>query len=80
MAQRMSTARRMDRIRDKSAESRTVNSELKRKETANRDKRMKELVKKGTFPYTPAVMSWVSTKLGKRSNHITAEEAQKLAE
>lgn len=79
MAKRMSTAARMDRIRDKSAVSRTVNGLLKRKERTNRDARMKELLKKGEFPYTPAIMSWVSVKLGKPSTLITAEEARALA-
>lgn len=76
MAKRMSTAARMDRIRDKSAASRTVNGELKRKERANRDTRMKELVGKGTFPYTPAVMSWLSVQLGKPATEITADDAK----
>jgi hypothetical protein len=79
MAKRMSTAARMDRMRDKSAQSRTVNGLLKRKERKNRDARMQELLKKGSFPYTPAIMSWVSVKLGKPTTLITAEEAATLA-
>ena len=78
MAERMSTATRMDRARNNAAISRTVNGQLKRKERANRDKRMAELVRNGKFPYTPAVLSWLSTKLGKPSSQITEEVAKGL--
>jgi hypothetical protein len=70
----------MDRARDNAAKSRSVNGALKRKETANRDKRMKELIRTGTFPYTPAVMHWASVKLDKRAAGITADEYKKLAQ
>ena len=79
MAERMSTASRMDRARNNAAISRTVNGHLKRKERASRDKRMAELIQKGTFPYTPAVMSWVSTQLGKPASQVTEAEAKALA-
>jgi hypothetical protein len=79
MAQRMSTASRMDRARDNAAISRTVNGGLKRKESANREKRMKGLIQKGQFPYTPAIMSWVSTQLGKPATQCTADEITGLA-
>ena len=49
MAERMSTRVRYDRIRDKSAISRTKNGHLKRKERANRDERMAKLVKGGKW-------------------------------
>jgi hypothetical protein len=74
----MSTASRMDRARDNAAVTRTENGHLKRKERANRDKRMAELIGKGTFPYTPAVMSWVSEKLGKKSSQVTEGEVKAL--
>jgi hypothetical protein len=54
----------MDVIRDDGAVSRTVNGHKKRKERASRDARMAKLIKGGKFPYTPAIQSWVSTKLG----------------
>ncbi len=79
MATRMSTRRRMDRIRDKMAASRTVNGELKRKESARRDARMSDLVKNGNHPYTPAVQSWLSTKLDKPFRQVTESEAKELA-
>ena len=78
MAQRMSTRRRMDRIRDNHAISRTVNGHLKRKERANRDKRMVELVRNGKFPYTPAIQSWISVKVGKPFTQITEDQAKAL--
>ena len=78
MAQRMSTRRRMDRIRDDGAISRTVNGQLKRKERASRDKRMAELIKKGKFPYTPAIQSWVSGKLGVPFSQLKEEDVRSL--
>ncbi|HXD86141.1 MAG TPA: hypothetical protein VN641_06590 [Urbifossiella sp.] len=79
MADRMSTRLRMDQIRDDHAVSRTVNGHLKRKERANRDKRMAGLIKAGKFPFTPAVQSWISLQLGKPFTQITEEQAKKLA-
>ncbi len=76
MAVRMSTATRMDRIRAKGKISRIVNGHLKRKERANRDKKMAELISKATFPYTPAVQSWLSEKVGKPFTQITEAEAK----
>ena len=75
MATRMSNASRMDRIRAKGRISRQENGLLKRKERANRDKRMAALVSKGTFPYTPVVMNWLSDKLNKPASEISQEEA-----
>jgi hypothetical protein len=78
MAQRMSTRRRMDRIRDDGAISRTVNGHLKRKERASRDKRMAALIQGGKFPYTPAIQSWISTKLGKPFTQVTEADVRAL--
>jgi hypothetical protein len=79
MSHRMSTYSRLDRQRDNAAISRTVNGHLKRKERARRDKQMVELLKKGKFPYTPAVMNWVSLQLGKPSSQVSEAEAKALA-
>ena len=79
MAHRMSTAKRMDRARDNAAISRADNGARKRKESLNREKRMKGLLKAGTFPYTPSVMSWVCTQLGKKTTQVTADDCKKLA-
>lgn len=78
MADRMSTRVRYDRIRDNSAISRTKNGHLKRKERANRDERMVKLVKGGTFPYTPAVQSWLSVKIGLPFTQVTEEQVKEL--
>lgn len=78
MAYRMSTATRMDRIRANGKISRIENGHLKKKERANRDKKMIELIKKGKFPYIPSVMSWVSEQLGKPSTQVTEAEAKAI--
>ncbi len=78
MAERMSTATRMDRARANGKVTRVVNGHKKRKERASRDKKMIELLQKGTFPYTPGIMSWVSEKLGKPSTQVTADEAKAI--
>ncbi|MFO0798175.1 MAG: hypothetical protein U0804_11925 [Gemmataceae bacterium] len=78
MAKRMSTRLRMERARDNAALSRTKNGHLKRKKAATRDARMLALVKAGTFPYTPAVQSWLSVQLGDRFNRITEAQVKEL--
>lgn len=80
MAERMSTASRMDRARDNAAVSRTVNGQLKRKERANRDKRMVGLIQKGKFPFTPSILNWASTKLGRPSSQLTEADLRGLAQ
>ncbi len=42
--------------------SRLLNGEIKVKERARRDARMLLALKKGTLPYTPVIMSWLSVK------------------
>lgn len=78
MADRMSTATRMDRARANHRVTRVENGHLKRKERASRDKRMADLIAKGKFPYTPAIMSWVSVKLDKPSTQVTEAEVKAL--
>ena len=78
MAKRISTRLRMERARDNAAISRTKNGHLKRKKAATRDARMLALVKAGTFPYTPAVQSWLSVQLGDRFNRITEAQVKEL--
>ena len=79
MAHRMSTAQCQDRARDNAAISRAENGARKRKASASRETRMKGLLKAGTYPYTPAVMSWVCVQLGRKTTEITAEDCKKLA-
>lgn len=69
---------RKDLIMADQATSRLENGVLKDKERARRDKRMKELVKSGTPPYTPAVRSWLSTQTGKPSRLITQEDIDRV--
>jgi hypothetical protein len=78
MADRMSTRLRYDRIRDKGAVSRAVNGKLKRKARANRDERMKKLIKASKFPYTPAIQSWISTQLGIPFSQVSETEVKSL--
>ncbi|MFQ3648774.1 MAG: hypothetical protein SNJ75_00460 [Gemmataceae bacterium] len=53
------------------AKSRRENSLSKVKERARRDQRMTETIQKGSLPFIPGVMSWLSTKLDKPSRKIT---------
>ena len=76
MAERMSTATRMDRARANGKVTRRENGHLKRKERANRDIRMAELVKKGTFPFTPSIINWISVKVGKPSTQLTEADVK----
>ena len=69
---------RREQRREDMKESRHRNGILKSAERERRDARMRETIKNGKLPYTPPVMSWLSTKLGKRSSLITQDEVQKL--
>ena len=52
---------------------------VKTKENSRRDARMLDVVKNGSLPYTPTVMSWISRKLDKPSSKLTQEDIAKLA-
>jgi hypothetical protein len=58
--------------------SRRVNGMRKTEERVRRQTRMVEILKKGKWPYTPAVRSWLSTVLDKPSSRITPEEVTAL--
>jgi hypothetical protein len=58
--------------------SRHENGLLKTKERDRRKLRMVELIKKGKLPYTPAVMSWLSSQLDKPSRLITEADVKKV--
>lgn len=60
------------------AESRHRNGIRKAAERDRRDARMLQVIKRGKLPYTPPVMSWLSTKLDKPSRLITQEEVERL--
>jgi hypothetical protein len=59
-------------------DSRFRNGIRKTKERERRDAVMMEKVKSGKLPFTPPVMSWLSSKLGKPSRLITPADLQKL--
>jgi hypothetical protein len=69
---------RREQRREDMKESRHRNGIRKAKERQRRDSRMKEVVKKGKLPYTPPVMSWLSTQLNKPSRLITSNDVKQL--
>ncbi len=66
------------RRRSDAAETKLENSALKAAERHRRDLFMMAKLKTGKFPYTPAVMSWASRKLDKKTSRITQEDIKKL--
>jgi hypothetical protein len=60
------------------AESRHRNGIRKAKERVRRSTRMVAMLKQGKLPYTPSVMSWLSSQLGKRSKFITQADVDRL--
>jgi hypothetical protein len=58
--------------------SRRTNGMVKMKERQRRDKRMREVLKSGKFPYTPAVRSWLSATLDKPFSRIQEADVQAL--
>jgi hypothetical protein len=58
--------------------SRHENGILKDKERERRDNRMIGIIKKGKFPYTPAVLSWLSVQLDKPGARITEADVKQL--
>jgi hypothetical protein len=69
--------RREQRATDQ-AFSRRTNGMRKMKERERRDARMTELVKKGKLPYTPSILSWLSTKLDKPASRIEQSDVDAL--
>lgn len=59
-------------------QSRKDNGSRKEKERNRRHNRLLGLVKAGSMPYTPVVMSWLSQALNKPSNRITEADVAKL--
>jgi len=60
------------------ATSRRENGMRKTKERERRDARMVEILKKGKYPYTPSIRSWLSVQLDKPAAEIAQEDVQKL--
>jgi hypothetical protein len=57
--------------------SRRENGMRKTNERARRDARIVEMIRKGTFPYTPVVQSWLSLKLDKPMTRIQPADVEK---
>jgi hypothetical protein len=72
---------RRDRL-DKRVAAQTVtrqkNSRTKADERLRREKSMLEIIRKGQFPYTPGVMSWLSARLGKKASRITPADIKSV--
>ncbi len=60
------------------AESRHRNGISKSAERIRRDARILEIVKKGSLPFTPPVLSWLSVKLDKPGRLITPDDVKTL--
>lgn len=54
--------------------TRNENSLKKDRAAVRRKDDIVKLINAGTFPYTPAVMSWLSLEMGKKSNQLTEAE------
>lgn len=59
--------------------AKTRNRKSKAKERARRDGRMTALVRGGSLPFPPHIMSWLSRKLGKPSSKIVQADLASLA-
>lgn len=59
------------RVREDHAATRIENRVYKDRERNRRDARIVAIIKTGTLPYAPMVMSWLSRKLDKPSSKIT---------
>lgn len=60
------------------AATKAVNRIVKVSERARRDARMTEKIKTGDLPYAPAVMSWLSAKLGKKATKLVQADVKTL--
>ena len=58
--------------------SRRVNGMKKDDERERRAERIKALIGKGKFPYTPVIRSWLSQELNKPTSQITEDDVKKL--
>jgi hypothetical protein len=67
---------RREQRRADMADSRQRNGILKVKERARREARLREAVQNGKPPYTPTVLSWLSSRLNKPGRLITSEDVQ----
>ncbi len=66
------------RRRTDAVATKATNRVVKTKERVRRDARMVETIKSGSPPYAPAVLSWLSQKLGKKASKIKADDVASL--
>lgn len=71
MGMRTSIKVRRNRRRIDQPKTQATNHALKTAERARREVRMMEKLRSGSLPYTLAVMSWVSARMGKKASQIT---------
>jgi hypothetical protein len=69
---------RREQVASDQIASRHRNGFRKDKERVRRDQRMLGLIKKGKFPYTPSVLSWISVQLEKPGSRITEADVKGL--
>lgn len=69
---------RLDKRLARATITRQKNSQRKTAERNRREQDMLDLLKKGTFPYTPAVMSWLSERLDKKAGRIEPADIETL--
>ncbi len=69
---------RFELRRQRQTETREKNTGRKLAERRRRDAKMLAKLRAGTPPYTPDVMSWLSSKLGKRATNVTADDLAAL--
>ena len=67
---------RLDGRLAKAKATRRVNSTKKELERDRRKSHNVKLIEAGKFPYTPAIMSWLSGELGKKSSQITEADVK----
>ena len=66
------------RRRDDALATKAVNRVRKESERIRRDARMLSVIRAGSLPFTPPVMSWLSAQLDKPARKITPEDVQQF--
>lgn len=74
----MHRTHRRARDRQDAKDTAAYNRVFKDAERARRDTRMMTLIRSGSPPFPPAVMSWLSRKLDKPSAKITPQDIKPL--
>jgi hypothetical protein len=69
---------KLRRRREDAKETAERNRILKAAERKRRDARMLGKLQTASFPYSAAVMSWLSARLGKKASRITERDAKTI--